>query len=247
MKVSNGSVSAARLDRFYISHNMRNKIVNTAITPTVFFFSDHKLITVEYILTERKHGSYYWHSNVKLLDDKLFCENFKLLWEAWKSEKGTYESVIQWWEVGKVHIRGFCQQYTSHSSLVLKKTLEWLEKEIMDIEKKMNDIDATNLQDLWTEKKNQLSSFLNEKVKGSLVRSRFVTIRDMDGPSSYFFNLERKAGQEKQMYILKDNNGHNTSDPIVMRKLAVDFILIYMMMTTQMNSAEINCFKIFLF
>lgn len=117
----------------------------------------------------------------------------------------------------------------------------------MDIEKKMNDIDATNLQDLWTEKKNQLSSFLNEKVKGSLVRSRFVTIRDMDGPSSYFFNLERKAGQEKQMYILKDNNGHNTSDPIVMRKLAVDFILIYMMMTTQMNSAEINCFKIFLF
>lgn len=93
----------------------------------------------------------------------------------------------------------------------------------MDIEKRMDDIDATNLQDLWTEKKNQLSSFLNEKVKGALVRSRFVTIRDMDGPSSYFFNLEQKADQEKQMYILKDNNGHNTSDPIVMQKLAVDF------------------------
>lgn len=25
------------------------------------------------------------------------------------------------------------------------------------------------------------------------------------------------------MYFLKDNNGHNTSDPVVMRKLAVDF------------------------
>lgn len=62
----------------------------------------------------------------------------------------------------------------------------------MDIEKKMNDIDATNLQDLWTEKKNQLSSFLNEKVKGSLVRSRFVTIRDMDGPSSYFLIWSEK-------------------------------------------------------
>lgn len=185
MKVGNGSVSAARLDRFYISHNMRNMIVNTAITPIVF--SDHKLITVEYILTERKHRSYYWHFNAKLLDDKLFCENFKCFWEVWKSEKCTYESVIQWWEVGKVHIRGFCQQYTSHSSLVLKKTLEWLEKEIMDIEKKMNDTDAGNLQDLWIEKKNQLSSFLNEKVKGALVRSQFVTIRDMDGPSSYFF------------------------------------------------------------
>ncbi len=45
----------------------------------------------------------------------------------------------------------------------------------------------------------------------------------MDGPSSYLFNLERKAGQEKQMHALKDNNGRNTSDPVVMHKLAVDF------------------------
>lgn len=45
----------------------------------------------------------------------------------------------------------------------------------------------------------------------------------MDGPSSYFFNLEWKSGQEKQMYALKDNNGHNTSDPVVMCKVAVDF------------------------
>lgn len=67
--------------------------------------------------------------------------------------------------------------------------------------------DTADLQELWTEKKNQLSFILNEKVKGALVRSRFLTTRDMDGPTSYFFNLERKAGQEKQMYCLKENNG----------------------------------------
>lgn len=60
-------------------------------------------------------------------------------------------------------------------------------KEITDIERCMYDNVAQNLQELWTEKKNQLSSFLNEKVKGALVRSRFSAIRDMDGPSSYFF------------------------------------------------------------
>lgn len=68
----------------------------------------------------------------------------------------------------------------------------------------------------------------------------------MDPPLIFFFNLEQKAGQEKQMYALKDNNGHNTLDPVVMRRLAVDFILIFMLLRTQMNSVEANCCKIFL-
>jgi len=38
-----------------------------------------------------------------------------------------------------------------------------------------------------------------------------------------FFNLERKKGQEKVMYCLKDCNGRDTSDQMEMRKMAVDF------------------------
>ncbi len=36
------------------------------------------------------------------------------------------------------------------------------------------------------------------------MRSRFLTVRDMDAPTSFFFKLERKKGQEKLMYCLKD-------------------------------------------
>lgn len=153
MKVSNGRVFGAHQDRFYISQNGRNKVVNTAIIPTAL--SDHKLITIECILTEITHKSYYWQFNVKLREDKQFCENFIHFWETWKSDKCSFENIIEWWKVGKVHIR----MYLSHSSLVLKKTLEWLEKEIIDIERSMNDNDAQNLQELWTEKENQLSYF----------------------------------------------------------------------------------------
>ncbi len=52
-----------------------------------------------------------------------------------------------------------------------------------------------------------------KKLKGA-VRSRFSTLKDMDGPTSFFFNLERKSGQEKLMYVLKDNDGQDTSDPV---------------------------------
>lgn len=44
-----------------------------------------------------------------------------------------------------------------------------------------------NLKGLWTEKTNLLSSILNERVKGALVSSRFLTVRDMDAPTSFFF------------------------------------------------------------
>ncbi len=51
--------------------------------------------------------------------------------EKWK--KNRYENVILWWEIGKTHIREFCQQYKFYSTLCLKQTLECLEKEILVI------------------------------------------------------------------------------------------------------------------
>lgn len=101
-------------------------------------FTDHKLITVECILVERNHKSYYWNFKVILLEDKIFCQNFYVFWENWKFKKSRFTNITESWKVGKVHIQSFCQQYTLHSSLVLKKTLEGLEDEITDIEKSMN-------------------------------------------------------------------------------------------------------------
>lgn len=48
-------------------------------------------------------------------------------------------------------------------------------------------------------------------------------MRDMDAPTSFFFNLERKAAQDKQNDSLNDSAGRITSDPVEMRRLAVDF------------------------
>ncbi len=56
---------------------------------------------------------------------------------------------------------------------------------------------SANLQE-WSEKKSKLSSILNVKVKGALVRSRCLSVKDMDGPSSFFFNLDQKSVQDKK-------------------------------------------------
>uniref|UniRef100_A0A671WHQ0 Reverse transcriptase domain-containing protein n=1 Tax=Sparus aurata TaxID=8175 RepID=A0A671WHQ0_SPAAU len=68
-----------------------------------------------------------------------------------------------------------------------------------------------------------LSSFLQERVKGALVRSRYLKLKDMDAPSSFFFDLERSVAQRKQMTCLELPGGRVTTDPEEMRSHASDF------------------------
>lgn len=56
----------------------------------------------------------------------------------------------------------------------------------------------------------------DKKKAGTFIEFiRFIT--------TFFFNLEHKRAQEKQMLCLKNNNGHCISDPVEMRRLDVDF------------------------
>ena len=51
--------------------------------------------------------------------------------------------------------------------------------------------------------KMELSSLLQERVTGALLRSRFLQLKDMDAPSALFFNLERSVAQRQEMACLQ--------------------------------------------
>lgn len=46
---------------------------------------------------------------------------------------------MHWWDVGKAHIRIFCQNYTANANNCLKKTVMELENEIKSIERSLID------------------------------------------------------------------------------------------------------------
>lgn len=73
------------------------------------------------------------------------------------------------------------------------------------------------------QKKQELSSFLRERAKGALVRSCFTSVRGMDAPPSYFFNLEKSASHNKEMVGLQLPDGMVTTDQTQMRQHAVEF------------------------
>uniref|UniRef100_A0A8K9XWG7 Reverse transcriptase domain-containing protein n=1 Tax=Oncorhynchus mykiss TaxID=8022 RepID=A0A8K9XWG7_ONCMY len=220
IKVHEGRVSTARLDRLYVSEQYCSRVGRCAITPVGF--SDHHIVTVDIHLSCPQRSSPYWYFNVKLLHDVMFCDRFLLFWGKWRVTKGNFESLRQWWEFGKAQIRVFYQQYTALSQIEVKETIKALEQDIKSIELKLltqNDPGLVmNLQD----KRHELRWFLHERVKGALIRSRFASLKDMDAPSP-FFNLGQSTFQRKQMLCLHLPDGKVTTDDSEMRQHAVDF------------------------
>lgn len=117
----------------------------------------------------------------------------------------------------------FCQQCTSHSTAEIKAAEPEREADIMRTEEGLQRGSDSSVGLLLDEKKLELSSLLQERVKGALVRSRFLQLRNMDGPSSLFFYLERSKAQRKLLTCLKLPGGRVTTDPAEIRSHAVKF------------------------
>lgn len=60
-------------------------------------------------------------------------------------------------------------------------------------------------------------------AKGALVRSRYQNLTQMDAPSKFFFNLERKNGQSRYIHSLRSENGQELTVLSEIRQRAVKF------------------------
>ncbi len=61
------------------------------------------------------------------------------------------------------------------------------------------------------------------KTQGPLVRSRFLSIEQMDVPSKYFFSLEKKNGQKRFLHSLRSEAGVILSSHAEIRTRACGF------------------------
>ena len=91
---------------------------------------------------------------------------------------------------------------------LLKKTKmnreERLKEEINDLEKSNNIFAVINL---LQDKKDELETLRENKMKGQIVRSRVQWLQHGEKPSKYFCSLENKQFTEKTIKCIKKENG----------------------------------------
>lgn len=225
-------LSLARLDRIYVFKCHRNILKSCRILPTGF--SDHSAVICNVFTKSFKPKSAYWCFNTSLLEDKHFVETFNYFWETFQRDKGTFPSLLQWWDYGKTQIKLFCQQYTYSVTKEITRSLKALENDILLLQNSFKTSgDADHIKSL-EDKKATLNELLGVRAQGALVRSRFQNITHMDAPSKFFFNLERKNGQSRLMHSLRTETGQEITEPGQMRDYARLFY-------SRLYDSELNC------
>ncbi|CAM5079773.1 unnamed protein product, partial [Natator depressus] len=104
----------SRLDRIYLFRFHLSQAHSSTIRPAPF--SDHHLATITVSLRAERPGPAYWHFNNSLLEDESFVTSFREFWLAWREQWRAFPSARRWWDLGKVHAKLFCRDYTRGTS-----------------------------------------------------------------------------------------------------------------------------------
>ncbi|KAL6466369.1 hypothetical protein MHYP_G00241730 [Metynnis hypsauchen] len=98
-----------------------------------------------------------------------------------------------------------------------------LEGEILDLQSLIDSTgDQSHTANLKS-KRSALANLLGFRAQGALVRSCYQSLTQMDAPSKFFFNLERKNGQSRFIHSLRSEDGQELIEPVDIRKRAVRF------------------------
>ncbi|CAM2118742.1 unnamed protein product [Caretta caretta] len=79
----------------------------------------------------------YWDFNNSLLEDVGFVASFQEFWLAWRGQRCAFPLARQWWDLGKVHARLFCRDYTPGASRWRDVVIEQLEWEALELERRL--------------------------------------------------------------------------------------------------------------
>ncbi len=100
-------------------------------------------------------------------------------------------------------MKQFCIQYTQNVTKEATLVMNTLEADILKLQELAESTGVQSYFDTLANKKTQLADLLGIKAQGALVRSRFLSVSQMDAPSRFFFNLEKKNGQSRAIHALR--------------------------------------------
>jgi len=161
--VRDSVISLARLDRFYVLKHHFNIVRKCSITPLCF--SDHSMVQCSVFLNSIKPRSAYWQINTTLLSDKYFKSTFKLFWDEFRTIKGSYNSLRQWWDFGKAQIKQFCMQYTRNVTREINVSMNTLETDILKLQELVESTGGQGYLDSLSHKRTQLADLLGIKTQ----------------------------------------------------------------------------------
>ena len=209
----NNPFIARRLDYCFVCKQILQLSVNCEIVAVPN--TDHKAVTIEISDTQFVRGPGYWRFNNSHLNDTSFTTQMKELLNQTVHElaTNTQENAVERWEMCKVQIREFCNEYGKLKAYTKKNNLLDLQIRLKNIEQNLivNPKDEVAQKDML-KVKNQIEILTMEKARGAQIRSRIKWIEEGEKNTKYFLGLEKSRGNNNTMTSLRKRDGTAETD-----------------------------------
>ena len=214
------NMSRSRIDYLLLSSNICNYVEECNIL--YGHRSDHSAITLTVIKKVPKRGPGFWKMNTSLLLHECNRQEIR------KVIRSTIEShpdmnVCNLWEYVKYSVKQKCIELSSKVRKDLKDNFQLLSKSIERLQTEFDkNPDDKDLEKSLLNKKTELTKIQEEFVRGSMIRTRASWIGDGEKNTKYFFNLEKRNYNKKNIQKLQ-NNDQLISDPTEILNLEREF------------------------
>ena len=202
--------SASHIDRIYTSRTLRNCVINTDISPCTH--SDHDIVSAFLALGETPRGKGVWHLNCGILQNKGFSDAVSAFWPAWCGRKKSFASLTEWWDAGKEKIKKLAEIFAKQNKSEISKELSKKEKQLRNAQTKADRTGDARHARLASDLRNNIKRLEETQAEGAKIRSKAAFLEQNEKCSKYFFNLEKKRGQDKLIKAVKDPADRLVSD-----------------------------------
>ena len=186
--------AASRLDRFYISKELKENLIKTEITSCTISDHDFCILYLDLKKVQDTNGPGYWKCNNSILDEKEFLQDFNLLIHQLEQYS---EKDLVWWEHFKISAKDLIIKHSKLKSAKIKNHINNLENQL----RKLKQHPIQNSEDILSINK-ELDIYISHQAEGNRIRAKIENIEENENPSKYFKILEKHGQKKKEINYL---------------------------------------------
>lgn len=155
-------------------------------------------------------GPGFWKLNTSILAESDYVGEISAFWSAWRCSRDSFSSLLDWWDLGKAHIKSLSIDYCRRHSAMKRERFKLLSEKVASLKSLVDQGHVSALSD-YREELSDLQEFSLDEARGAQVRSRARWVEEGESSTAYFFHLEKKPKVESTISSLKVGDRSVTS------------------------------------
>ena len=196
--------------RLFPSFTLLSKTYDCKTLPG--YRTDHSAISLKLNLNDIPRGKGYWKFNNNLLQDKEYVGKVKLCINQILEETVNAADHQYIWELIKMRIRSITIEYSIKKSKQKVDKTKNIEREIFNIEQRVQNSPTDLNLDLLKNKKAELELERKKQMDSIVFRAKAEWHEVGEKNAKFFSNLEKKKFVNKTIYELIDNQGNSITN-----------------------------------